>query len=1263
MLQFFIDQGGTFTDCVVRDHTGSIQTMKIPSSGRIPGKVIARVSGSGITVPGLCGTTPGFLRGYFIRFYPENTQPKQFTISHSMPESDIITFDGVLPDSVQAGCRFHLFSEESAPVMLIRRFTQTPLDKPLPRVALRYATTVGTNALLERKGEKVAFITTRGFRDILALGYQERPEIFRLHIRKPQPLYSDAFEVTERISGRGEIITPLNRAKFLELCRLISSRGYRTIAICFLHAYRNPVHELAAEDIACSADIANVFVSHRASPLIKAVPRGDTVVVDAYLTPLIKKHCRKIIERLPPGSDLKMMRSSGGLTSLSDFSGRESILSGPAGGIVALAHIAQAAGFHKLIGFDMGGTSTDVSRYDNGFSYRFETRIAGVRLAAPMPDIETVAAGGGSICRFDGYKLTVGPESAGAAPGPACYGNGGPLALTDANYILGYIQADSFPIPLDMDAALERFRVVQREIAQHTGKSMTIPEIARGFRRIANENMAAAIRRISLDQGYDLREYILCAFGGAGGQHACQIAVLTGIRHILIPAQAGVLSAVGLGVAPLKKLTERQILKPIDSDLEHILDQKVRELTQACIARLQAENVPVEQISPPRCMADVRYRGQSHALTIPFVTFPDLNRNFTEAHARYYGYTYPDRATELVSIRVECSGAVDSLVFPGKKAAQTTPQIIKRIELNGKWSNVPVFAQESLCPGRLITGPALIVSENNTIAVEPHWKLTVSDQGELHLEHFASTLKTRETTDTKTMDPVLLEVFNNRFSAIAGQMGVVLRKTAMSVNVKERLDFSCALFTATGDLVANAPHIPVHLGAMSETVKSVIRETKLHPGDVIVSNDPYSGGSHLPDVTVVFPVFKSGRILFFTAARAHHAEIGGVTPGSTPPFSTCLAEEGVVIRNFKFMENGVSHESRFLELLTAGPYPSRRPEENLADIMAQTAACRQGANLLLELIDTFTSEVVEAYMKFIRVAAEMKMRRALKELPDGVRRFTDYMDDGTPICLKLTIAKDTATLDFTGTGPVSPGNLNANPAIVRSVIFYCFRCLINADIPLNEGVAAPLRIHIPTGLLNPPGNADPRKCPAVIGGNIETSQRIADVIFGALDICAAGQGTMNNITFGNEQFSYYETIGGGSGAGPGYCGASGVQVHMTNTRITDPEILETNYPVRLLEFSIRKNSGGNGRFRGGDGIVRKILFEAPMTVSIVSQRRGQYAPYGKHDGKPGKTGKNILIIPGEPEKLLPAQTRIQVEPGNILKIMTPGGGGWGPGEK
>jgi 5-oxoprolinase (ATP-hydrolysing) len=1259
-MEFWIDVGGTFTDCIGCLEDGRVVRHKVLSSGVTKGRAGAGSDRGRIVDPARQADPPGYWQGYALRVLDHE--------GHSTGESRVARFDAAtgafdldspLSDEPQPGQVYELTSGEESPLLAIRYALGLLLDAPLPPISVRLGTTKGTNALLTRRGAATALVTTRGFGDVLRIGYQDRPKLFELAICKPPPLFCAVVEIDERITAAGEILRAPNANTVRQALEELKTQRIESLAICLLNAYANPCHEELVGRIAAEIGFQEVTLSSRVAPLIKIVPRGDTTLLSAYLNPVLRTYVARLREGLGTGK-LRILNSAGGLVDADHFVGKDSLLSGPAGGVVGFSEVARAAGFERSIGFDMGGTSTDVARHDGEYEREYETEKAGVRVVAPMMAIETVAAGGGSICRFDGVKLVVGPESAGATPGPACYGRGGPLAITDMNFYQGKILAEHFPFPLDRDVVHQRLTALAEEVFVSIGVRYTPHALADGFLRVVNVNMVQAIRSVSLAKGYDPRDYVLVAFGAAAGQHACAVAAELGIRQVLLHPDAGVLSAYGIGRANIARHAVANVGKSYSEAAIAELASPFDQLSAGPRGEVLAEGVPAERIEVRRSL-DIRYRGVDAVRTIAEPRHGSYAEEFARQHQQLYGYVHEGRPLEIVAARVEVVGAAERAAEVAKQCNPRQPKPDHTVEawFSEKSQSTAVFLRGQLLPGDRISGPAIVCEPTSTTVIDPGWHGEVLGRGELLLSGHA--VSSPQVTASEA-DPVMLEVFNNQFAGIARQMGITLRNTAGSVNVKERLDFSCAIFTTSGDLVVNAPHIPVHLGAMGETVRNIISmNPAIRPGDVYVTNNPYRGGAHLPDVTVVTPVHdeSDGRLLFFTSSRAHHAEIGGIVPGSMPPFSQSLAEEGVLIDNFKLLDQGRPRLDELRRLLLAPPYPSRAVDDNLADINAQVAANRQGARDLLAMVERYSWPVVAAYMDHIQRAAERKMRLALKKLGDGRYPFADAMDDGSPICVAVTIAGDEATFDFSGTGLVVPGNLNATPAIVTAAVMYCLRSLIDEDIPLNQGVLAPVRIVLPECMLNPPRRTLPADCAAVVGGNVETSQRVVDVILGALGVASASQGTMNNLLFGDETFGYYETICGGAGATPGGFGADAVHTHMTNTRITDPEVIERRYPVRVLEFSIRRGSGGAGQHRGGDGVIRRLEFLRPMVVSILSQRRGPRPPFGLAGGMPGALGRNTLRRADGNVEILPAEAQFIASAVDVLTIETPGGGGYG----
>lgn len=1261
--EFWIDVGGTFTDCLARRPDGTRVCHKTLSSGVIKGQAGVGSTSTQLVDPLRAVDPPGFWCGWTIHLFDDHGQvTASRTLVRSSTAAPELAWDSPLPTAPHVGQSYELVSGLDAPLVAIRYLLACPLDQPLPPITVRLGTTRGTNALLTRQGARVAWITTRGLGDLLRIGYQARPRLFELTIRKPLPLFSTSREVRERLAADGTILEPLDLNHAREQLVGLQAAGIESLAIGLMHAYLNPVHELQLEQLARDVGFRAISLSHRVAPLIKLVPRGDTTVVDAYLNPLLQDYVTRLGQDIGSqrATDLRLMTSAGGLVQAKDFHGKDSILSGPAGGAVGCARIALAAGHSRAIGFDMGGTSTDVMRYDGRFEYEYETEKAGVRLVTPMLAIETVAAGGGSICSFDGVKLTVGPASAGAEPGPACYGRGGPLTVTDINLVLGRLPADSLPFPLSQAAASQRLDELLAQVNATRTQPLTPIQLAEGLLRIANTNMAQAIRSVSVARGYDPRDYLLVAFGGAAMQHACHVARQLGMRQILDHRDASVLSALGIGLADVAHQRQRGVYQPWDQARGQ-LPRWFAELAAEAAAAVAAEGIPAARVEIRRSV-ELRYEGTDWPLTVMEPVDQDYAAEFQRNHQRLYGYTQAHRPLVLVTVRVDAMGDCGWSLPPSCPIAPRRPSAAatKLMIVAGQTVEVACYRRADLAPGDTVSGPCLIVHETSTTVVDAGWSAGVWEQGEIMLTDDGSDIRDEAGVER---DPILLEVFHGHFAAIARQMGITLRNTSVSVNVKERLDFSCAVFTSDGNLVVNAPHIPVHLGAMSETVKCVLADhPDLAAGDVIVTNDPFRGGSHLPDVTVVTPVFdaEDQQLRFVVASRAHHAEIGGITPGSLPPFSRTLADEGILLRSFHVLRRGQPQLDELRARLSQGPNPSRDVDANVADNLAQIAANQQGVRDLQQLQHRYGWPVVSAYMQHIQAAAETKIRQALLALPDGRYEFADQLDDGAELRVAIDIRGDQALFDFSGSAPVQTTNLNANLAIVTAAVMYCLRCLIDEPIPLNQGVLAPIELRVPAGMLNPSAGPTPEDCPAVAGGNVETSQRVVDIILGAFNAAAASQGTMNNLLFGNERFGYYETICGGAGATASGPGADAVQTHMTNTRLTDPEVLERKFPVRLLEFSIRTDSAGRGAHPGGQGVVRTFQFLEPLDVSILSQRRGRCRPFGLAGGEPAAAGENELWRSDGSREPCAGRVQLRVQPGDRLVIKTPGGGGYGP---
>jgi 5-oxoprolinase (ATP-hydrolysing) len=1205
--QFWIDRGGTFTDIVARMPDGSLRTEKVLSDN-----------------------------------------PGQYT---------------------------------DAAVEGIRRILGLAKGSPIPSdaiTAVKMGTTVATNALLERRGVRTLLAITRGFADALRIGYQNRPRLFDRHIVLPELLYERVLEVEERLSAQGEVLTPIRlEGARAELIRAFED-GIRSVAVVFMHGYRFPENERAFANLAREIGFTQVSVSHEVSPLVKLVGRGDTTVVDAYLSPVLRKYVDQVGRELGERVRLLFMQSNGGLVEARRFHGKDAILSGPAGGIVGMVRTATEAGTERVIGFDMGGTSTDVSHYDGELERTFETVVAGVRIRAPMMHIHTVAAGGGSICRFDGIRLRVGPESAGAIPGPACYRRGGPLTVTDCNVMLGRLQADFFPrvfgtagdAPIDLAAVTAQFDALVEEVARAAGARRSPHELAHGFLRIAVENMANAIKQISIQRGHDVTAYTLACFGGAGGQHACLVADALGMHRILIHRLAGVLSAYGMGLADLRLIKQRAVETQLGDALRPELLRVLAELEREGMAEMTAQGVASSNITVLRRL-HLKYKGTDLALVIPFGETRETAEAFAVAHRTRFGFDVPDGELIVEAASVEVVGAGDapsaSRSLPVETVAPPPVRARRAIWFGGAPVETSIYSREDLKFGHRIAGPAVIIEASATTVVEPGWRASVDGLENLILERVEA-LPRRAAIGTDA-DPVMLEVFGNLYMSIAEQMGVALQSTSRSVNIKERLDYSCAVFDREGALIANAPHMPIHLGSMGESVKVIIAARQrnadgrgMRPGDVYALNAPYNGGTHLPDITVIMPVFDDGgetafagtsEPLFYVAARGHHADIGGITPGSMPPGSRTITEEGVLIDNFLLVDAGRFRDMETLALLRSGPYPSRNPDQSIADLKAQVAACAKGAEELRRMVRQFGLPVVTAYMRHVQDHAAEAVRRVLDVLRDG--EFAYEMDDGSVIRVRITIDKASrrARIDFSGTSPQRPNNFNAPPAISRAAVLYVFRTLVDDDIPMNDGCLLPLEIVIPEGSM-----LRPRYPAAVVAGNVETSQTIIDALYGALGVLAAAQGTMNNFTFGDGEHQYYETICGGSGAGPDFDGTDAVHTHATNSLMTDPEVLEWRFPVLLDRFEIRRGSGGAGRHHGGDGVVRHVRFRTAMTAAILSNRR-RVPPFGLQGGETGRLGRNeVRRVSGAVEPLAATQV-VEMVPGDVFIIETPGGGGFG----
>ena len=1167
-----------------------------------------------------------------------------------------------------------LLSENSdaykdAAVEGIRRILELKKDDKIPTdiiSSVKMGTTVATNALLERKGDRTLLLITKGFGDLLRIGYQNRPLLFDLNIKLPELLYERVVEVSERLNEKGEVVTKLNEEEVRNSLIKAKSDGINSVAIAFMHSYINPDHENKIEQIAKEENFNQISVSHKVSPLIKLVGRGDTTVVDAYLSPILRRYVNQVSEELKDtkSTQLMFMQSNGGLTDANLFQGKDALLSGPAGGVVSMTQTGKQAGFNKLIGFDMGGTSTDVCHFAGEFERSFETELAGVRIRAPMMQINTVAAGGGSILSYKDGRFQVGPESAGAIPGPASYGRGGPLTVTDCNVLLGKLNPGFFPKvfgktgdqPLNFEIVKKKFLDLSDIISKEKNEPMMdIFKMAEGFLKIAVENMANAIKKISIQKGYDVTNYMLNCFGGAGGQHACNVADSLGISNVMIHPYAGVLSAYGMGLAEIRSIREGHFEKNITNILD--AENLIEILSSQAKKDLNDQDISDASIILLK-NAFLHYKGSHQNLEIKFDTPENMRKSFEQEHKKRFGFFVEDREIFIEMLTVEAVGKKTEnydFLNPNTSTTKANPIAFKKMYVNGSEINTPIYKRDELIIGQNISGPAIIVEATGTNIIDDGWSGTLDKHYNLILSRVEE--KKLQKGIGTSVDVVMLEVFNNLFMNIAEQMGATLANTAYSVNIKERLDFSCALFNNEGSLVANAPHVPVHLGSMSEAIKTVVRLNKdnIYPDDVFVLNAPFNGGTHLPDVTVITPVFdKNGKeIIFFVASRGHHADIGGKTPGSGPPDSKHIEEEGVLIDNFKLFDKGIFREQEMRKILSSGKYPCRNIEHNMADLAAQVAANKTGINEINSMIDQFGIETVHAYMNHVQDNAEESIRNAIVNLKQGEYEYE--LDNGEFIRVNVKIDKENreAIIDFTGTAPKNPFNYNAPMAVCYAVILYVFRTLVGNNIPLNEGCFKPIKIIIPNNSM-----INAKYPSAVIAGNTEVSQLTCNALFGALGVIAGSQATMNNFIWGNDTIQNYETICGGTGAGPNFHGTSAIQTHMTNTRSTDPEVLETRFPVRLEEFSIRKNSGGKGKFNGGDGVTRKLRFLEPMTVTTLCSHR-RVKPFGLNGGSPGDCGKEWLERTDGSILNLNGNDSCEVEPNDLFVMQTPGGGGFG----
>lgn len=1290
------DVGGTFTDCLIDfvDATGQQQVgcIKVLSSGLIRTRAVEQSSPQQfqlglpqellLSLPS--NTLPdGFFVGARVRLLSGVKSESLGSVVDYASDTHLLTLDQIptttAPQSDSKSWLLEIDCQLESPVLATHLLLGLPIGSDLPPIDARIGTTKGTNALLTRGGADTALLTTAGFKDVLRIGNQDRSDLFDLNVRNAQPLADRVVEISARRDRDGDVLEPLDVDQVQSVLAQLKQDGIQSVAICLLHAHVNPADEVEVQRLAQSLGFAQVCRSSEVSPLINLVSRSQTTCLDAYLGPILTNYVQRVQAQF--GGDtcqLELMTSSGNLVSADQFRGRDSVLSGPAGGVVGLSHVASQHDQPLAIGLDMGGTSTDVSRYDGQVGRRYETKIADIRLMTPMMDIHTVAAGGGSICDYVDGRLLVGPDSAGASPGPACYGAGGPLTITDINLILGRIAVDRFPFPLDIEAARTRLQHVTQKMPQPPD---SIESLAEGFIEIAVTHMAEAVRAITTARGRDVREHALIGFGGAAAQHLCRVADALQMQTIIDHPRASVLSALGIGVAPTGTIKTSGVYKTLSQLNKQQLDDSMATL----VAQIEVEQAIASELACHiAAQLDCRYVGTEATIALPFTTetatdLESISEAFHHEHQSRYGYHRRDAEVEVVSIRVERTasdvGRLDRLSVPQQGAfAKPTDSTIRNVFYQGQWQSFQSIDRDILSPGDTIPSGSLVVSDQSTLIVEANWSGSVASDGSIILHAQKRNPRQSEQRDSRHSHEqasanrvIRMEIIARRMQSIADAMGQVLQRTAISVNVKERLDFSCAVFQANGTLIANAPHVPVHLGAMGHTVRALQEQfPTMYPGDCYVSNDPYRGGSHLPDVTVVTPVFRpdSKQPDFFVASRAHHAEIGGITPGSMPPAAPNLAQEGVLISGFALVRQGKTYESELADLLASADYPSRNVTENLADLRAQVAAGQEGVKLISELMaETPLEELNDSVNQLLNVA-DASVRRWIKTLPETPLHFADQLDDGWPICVTLQRQGDRLRVDFTGTGGVHPGAFNATPSIVGSAVLYVLRCFCDSNLPLCEGALWPIDLNIPVGLLCPPADPDPTKCAAVVAGNVETSQRVVDVLLGAIGTVgdgvhavAASQGTMNNVLMGDDSFGYYETIGGGCGATALGGGANGIHSHMTNTRITDAEVLESRLPIRLVRFALRENSAGQGEHCGGQGLVREFKFLRTLTVSLLTGRR-LTAPYGVAGGQNGQPGRNTLTDGQGNLQTLPPCTTLTAKAGDRLIIETPGGGGW-----
>lgn len=1249
--KFWIDTGGTFTDCLAISPDGKMKRIKVLSNAALRGKITG-MDANNINISCNWPIDKNIFKDYDFKILGKKHPEVKvlFTDLHNR----LLKTDTDLTQYYSPGADFEIYTVEEAPILAARIASERKIDEKLPPMEMRLGSTKGTNALLERKGASTVLLVTEGFCDLINIGTQQRPDIFALQVNKPKPIYDSVIELPERINAMGQVIEHLNKTDLDQLIDQLRKIKPDTVAVALMNSYKNDLHEKSIESALQKAGFRYVSLSSALAEEIRLLPRAQTALVNAYLSPVIDDYLSAVQSKIWHGS-LKVMTSAGGLIDSGHFHPKDSLLSGPAGGVVGAASIARRMEESRIIAFDMGGTSTDVSRYDGLYDYRFESEINKIPVFSPALAIETVAAGGGSVCGYDGYRLFVGPESAGASPGPAAYGADGPLCITDINLLLGRLDSENFGIPLSKSSAKDAFNRIREQLVV----SQTEEKLLAGFLQIANEKMVEAIRKISFNKGYNPAEYALLAFGGAGGQHACAVAELLGMKKILIPYDAGLLSAYGMGKAEIERFASRQMLSPLQKSLTEI-EKAFLSLENEALNQLLSEGISAKEVYVRTRQVYMRFKGQENTLTVEYYSPEQLAGQFKDAYEKLFNHWIDNEEVEVESLRLVAAARGEDDEVINEKIEEHFPKQKKTIRCytGSCWEQVPAWDWEGLTPGARLTGPGLLMSNTSTVYIAENWNLEITENRGARLVEKKG-IKRKSVVRSVNSEQAELELFANRFKAVADDMGAVLQRTAFSVNVKERLDFSCALLDANGYLVANAPHIPVHLGSIGICVRAVKEKMEMNPGDVVITNHPGYGGSHLPDITLISPVFDDNkRLAGYVANRAHHAELGGITPGSFPASAGNLQHEGVVIAPVYIVRGGNSRWEEVIELLTGEPWPTRALNENIADLNGALASIYTGRDGLRALCRSHGLKKVKAYMEKLQVYSADCLTDSFDKLEGKQWQAEEKLDDGSLIKVKIEKYGHKIQFDFSGTSPVHPRNLNSTFAVLNSTVIYVLRLMIDQDIPLNEGIMRDVEIIAPKSFLNPVFPDDPEKCPAVVGGNTETSQRTVDTLIKALGLSACSQGTMNNLIFGNQKFGFYETIGGGTGAGSGFHGADAVHQHMTNTRITDPEIMEFRYPVRVIQMAVREKSGGIGKWHGGNGIVREILFEEDVTLNLLGQHR-KVSPYGLKGGLSGEMAVQFIIRKSGEREILSGSEEVRLRKGDRIVIKTPGGGGYG----